>query len=60
MDIFNTHKYDGCEDWIYKEFEDIENSVIIQKQYSDRWNVDMDTIIGYVNNLKKKKFKFNF
>ncbi len=60
MNIFNTYKYYGDNDWIYKEFEDIENNNDIKKQYSDRWNVDMDTIIGYVNSLKNKKFKFNF
>jgi hypothetical protein len=60
MNIFNTYKYDGCEDWIYREFEDIKNSGSIKNEYSKVWNVDMDTIIGYVDLLKSKNFKFNF
>ena len=60
IDIFNTHKYEGCEDWIYREFEDIKSNVTIKNEYSKAWNVDMDTIIGYVDLLKSKKFKFNF
>ena len=60
MNIFNTYKYDGCEDWIYREFEDIKNSESIKNEYSKAWNVDMDTIIGYVDLLKSKNFKFNF
>jgi hypothetical protein len=56
--LFNTLKYDGCDDWVYREFEDIKNNDDIKKQISERWNVDMDTIIDSVDVLKNGKHKF--
>ena len=56
--LFNTWKYDGCDDWVYREFEDIKNNDDIKKQISERWNVDMDTIIDSVDALKNGNYKF--
>lgn len=58
MNIFNTMKYDDCEDWLYKEFEDIKSDHNIKNDYSKAWNVDMDTIIGFVDVLKRNNYKF--
>ena len=51
-------KYDDCEDWLYKEFEDIKSDHNIKNDYSKAWNVDMDTIIGFVDVLKRNNYKF--
>jgi hypothetical protein len=58
VNIFNTMKYDDCEDWLYKEFEDIKSDYNIKNDYSKAWNVDMDTIIGFVDVLKRNNYKF--
>lgn len=58
MNIFNTYKYDGCGDWVYREFDDIKKDNSIKDMYSKAWNVDMNTIIGYVDILKNGNFKF--
>ena len=58
MNAFDTKKYYGCEDWLYREFEDIENDKELKEMHSESWNVDMDTIIGFVNLLKEKNYKF--
>jgi hypothetical protein len=51
-------KYDDYSDWLYREFEDIKSDESIKKDYSKKWNVDMDTIIGYVDVLKNNNYKF--
>jgi hypothetical protein len=56
--LFNTLKYDGCDDWVYREFEDIKNNDDIKKQISERWNVDMNTIIDAIEVLKNGNYKF--
>jgi hypothetical protein len=58
INIFNTYKYYGCDDWLYKEFEDIEKDYRIKKRYEEAWNIDMDAIIECVNILKENNFKF--
>jgi hypothetical protein len=56
--LFNTCKYEGCDDWVYREFEDIKNNDDIKKQISERWNVDMDTIIDTIDVLKNGNYNF--
>jgi hypothetical protein len=58
VNIFNTYKYYGSDDWLYKEFDDIMNNDTIKKTISKHWNVDMDTIIGCVNLLKEINYNF--
>lgn len=58
IELFNTYKYYGHDDWVYKEFEDIKNNTDIKKQISKRWNVDMDTIIDTIDVLKNGNHKF--
>ena len=52
------NEYDDREDWLYKEFEDIKSDYNIKNDYSKAWNVDMDTIIGFVDVLKRNNYKF--
>ena len=56
--IFNTMKYYGCDDWLYREFDDIKNDNTAKMDFSKAWNVDMDTIIGWVDILKLGDYKF--
>ena len=56
--IFRTMKYYGCEDWLYREFDDIKNDNTTKMSFSKAWNVDMDTIIGWVDILKLGNYKF--
>jgi hypothetical protein len=56
--IFRTMKYYGCDDWLYREFDDIRNDNTVKMSFSKAWNVDMDTIIGWVDILKLGNYKF--
>lgn len=56
--IFRTMKYYGCDDWLYREFDDIKSDITTKMSFSKAWNVDMDTIIGWVDILKLGNYKF--
>ena len=55
--IFNTYKYDGYEDCLYREFDDIKADKSIKNSYSKLWKCDMDAIIECVDILKENNFK---
>ena len=59
LKLFRTMKYYGDEDWLYKEFDDIKNDNTTKMSFSEAWNVDMDTIIGWVDILKLGNYKLN-
>lgn len=62
MNLFKTYEYNDNDndrgDWLYKEFENIKKDEKLKKQYSKLWNVDMDTIIDFVDLLKNNNYKF--
>lgn len=57
--IFNTYKYYGYEDWLYREFDDIKADKSIKNSYSKLWKCDMDAIIECVDILKENNFKLS-
>ena len=59
INIFNTYKYYGYEDWLYREFDDIKADRSIKNSYSKLWKCDMDAIIECVDILKENNFKLS-